>query len=348
MESIYWVIDHACHRKCRHCYDDRFRPYVRGALEERVRESESVFSKIIENLPDTLGYTDDDGRRHAGRIILAGGEVLVDPVRERLLYPILESLNAKYGDEANIIVQTTGDLVTESILDNLLSHNIWMVSVAGMDDYHVGHEGEKRLPLIEKLHALFKSRGMRETEDGGPVRTSSDTPTAFYHMFGASEDAWIGKLWPRGRAWENGLTTATLADNFCNAWSGGLKFLEYGKAGSEVSIEPDGSVYPCCLKTASPLGNITQEPLIDMLRSLATEPALQAINKGGPAVMGETYGWSRDYFIVRSTATMPTGKTCSNLCIGCDAFFREELAPVLERLASERVCSSRDKTHASA
>lgn len=320
---------------------------MRDALEKKVRESESAFAAIIENLPDTLGYTDDEGRKHAGRIILAGGEVLVDPVRERVLYPILKKLNAKYGGDVNIIIQTTGDRITDTILDELLAHNIWMVSVAGMDDYHVGHEGEKRLPLIEKLHALFASRGMRETGEAGPVRTSSDKATAFYHMFGASEDAWIGKLWPRGRAWENGLTTATLADNFCNAWSGGLKFLDYGKAGSEISIEPDGSVYPCCLKTAAPLGNITQEPLIDMLASLAAVPALQAINKGDPAIMGETYGWSRDDFIARSTATMPTGKTCSNLCIGCDAFFREEIAPVLERLANERVRGGRDKTHAS-
>jgi len=28
MEAVYWVLTWACHRKCRHCYDDRFRPYV--------------------------------------------------------------------------------------------------------------------------------------------------------------------------------------------------------------------------------------------------------------------------------------------------------------------------------
>ncbi len=337
MESLYWVINHACHRKCRHCYDDRFRPYVRDALEKKVRESETAFQKIIQNLPAKIGYTDDAGDRQRGRIILAGGEVLVDPVRERVLYPIIDALNDKYGGEANIIVQTTGDLVTESILDELLKRGVWMISVAGMDDYHVGHEGEKRLPLIEKLHMLFKSRGMGEMNDDGPVRRSGETPTAWYHMFGASEDAWIGKLWPRGRAWQNGLTTASLDDNFCNAWSGGLKFLDIGKAGSEVSIEPDGSVYPCCLKTAAPLGNLTEESLTSMLESLASEPALRAINSGDPAAMGETYGLSRDQFVTKSTATMPTGASCSNFCIGCDAFFRETMEPILARLRAERL-----------
>jgi len=152
LESIYWVINHACHRKCRHCYDDRFRPYVRDALEKKVRESETAFDKIIENLPDALGYKDEDGRQQPGRIILAGGEVLVDPVRERILYPILEKLNAKYGVAANIIVQTAGDLVTDVILDELLSYGIWMVSVAGMDDCltsatmgHLAHSLDRRI-----------------------------------------------------------------------------------------------------------------------------------------------------------------------------------------------------------
>jgi hypothetical protein len=37
MESIYYVMAWACHRKCRHCYEDRFRPYVRGELEASSR-----------------------------------------------------------------------------------------------------------------------------------------------------------------------------------------------------------------------------------------------------------------------------------------------------------------------
>ena len=36
MESIYWVLTWACHRRCVHCYDDRFRPYVRDELKGDV------------------------------------------------------------------------------------------------------------------------------------------------------------------------------------------------------------------------------------------------------------------------------------------------------------------------
>lgn len=335
MESIYWVINHACHRRCKHCYDERFRPYVRSALEAKVAESERAFPRIIENLPRRLGYEGPDGWVQ-GRIILAGGEVLVDPVRERVLYPVLEALSAKYGGEAQVIVQTTGDLVTAEIVDDLLARKVWMISVSGMDDFHVGMEGEKRLPLIDELHALFRGRNMACLGEEARQGAASDPPAAWYHFFGATEDAWIGKLWPRGRAWKNGLTRATLADNFCNAWSGGLNFLKHGQAGSEVSIEPDGKVYPCCLKTAAPLGNLTEEPLIGLLEALASEPALQAIDRGDPASMGETYGWSRDAFIAQARRTDPTGRTVENLCLGCDRFFEHVMAPILERAAAAR------------
>jgi len=336
LESIYWVLNHACHRRCKHCYDERFRPYVRGALEAKVRESEAAFPAIIANLPERLGYPDPDGGWINGRIILAGGEVLVDPVRERVLYPVLEALQNKYRGEAHVIVQTTGDLVTAEIVDELLARGVWMISISGMDDFHVGLEGEKRLALINELHALFHSRDMAHMDDGGPRRTANTLPAAWYHFFGATEDAWIGKLWPRGRAWENGLTTATMDDNFCNAWSGGLNFLKHGKAGSEVSIEPNGKVYPCCLKTAAPLGDLTQEPLIELLDALADEPALQAIDRGDPAAMGEAYGWSRDAFIEQSSKADPTGRCVDNLCLGCDRFFEQVMGPVLERAAEQR------------
>ncbi len=127
MESVYWVLNWACHRKCTHCYETRFRPYVRDALEAVVRESEEAFPKIIANLPDRMTYLDlaspDDSpagyAEKRGRIIMAGGEVLVDPVRERVLYPVLDALNAKYRNNGgvDISIQTTGDLVTEKILE---------------------------------------------------------------------------------------------------------------------------------------------------------------------------------------------------------------------------------------
>jgi hypothetical protein len=92
-----------------------------------------------------------------------------------------------------------------------------------------------------------------------------------------------------------------------------------------VAIEPDGSVYPCCLKTKAPLGNLTEERLIDILASLKGHPAFEAINDGDPERMAEAFGKTRaDYRAVSETID-PNGRPFANMCIGCDAFFETHL-----------------------
>jgi len=58
MESIYYVLCWHCHRRCKHCYDERFRPYVRGELEAVVGEAERNAPAIVDNLPARLTYLD--------------------------------------------------------------------------------------------------------------------------------------------------------------------------------------------------------------------------------------------------------------------------------------------------
>jgi len=353
MESLYYVLSWACHRRCKHCYETRFRPYVRGALQKVVDEAKATFPKVIANLPDELSYLDLDApsetapggyQRRASRIILAGGEVLVDPVRQEVLYPALEAIRDKYGAQGvRVIVQTTGDLVTPQIVDDLLARGAWMISCAGMDDFHIGMEGEKRLPLQDHLRAMFEAAGMRDSALASTKRNwneqTQDQPV--YSFFGATEDAWIGKIWPRGRAWENSLSKATIKDNFCNAWSGGLGFLNRGYSGSEVSIDPNGDVFPCCLKTAAPLGNLCEERLDDILNSLVGHPALEAISMGHPERMGLAQGWDINRFLEESRTTRPDGAPYRNLCIGCDRYFAKVLGPELQRLRAARLATRR-------
>ena len=339
MESIYYVLCWHCHRRCKHCYETRFRPYIRDELESVVREAEINFPRIIANLPERMTYLEQDGDtfiEKTGKIILSGGDVLTDPVRERILYPVLEALQKKYSDNGGIkvVVQTTGDLLTPKIIDELLSRNVWSISVSGMDDFHVGMEGEKKDALAEKVAAMLVAAGIKHADGERDERALETGP--IFSMFGASEDSWIGKLWPRGRAWENGLSQATLDDNFCDAWSGGLNFLQHGYAGSEVSIDPTGDVYPCCIKTAHPLGNLTEESLVGILDDLAGIPAIEAINAGRPERMGLSYGWDEAKFIAESATKTPQGEDYKNLCIGCDKFHVEVLGTVLDERRRER------------
>ena len=141
---------------------------------------------------------------------------------------------------------------------------------------------------------------------------------------------------PSGRAWKNDLSKATITDNFCNRWSGGLGFLNHAYSGSEVSIEPDGAVYPCCVKTKLPIGNLLDEPLIEILDSLAGEPAYEAINAGHPERMGISHGWSMEKFLAKSRTLTPAGKAYENPCIGCDRFHQEVLGDVIARAQLRR------------
>jgi MoaA/NifB/PqqE/SkfB family radical SAM enzyme len=273
----------------------------------------------------------DDGSlpEKQGRVILSGGEFLLDALRDELSYPLVERLTARYRGVGGVqvVVQTTGDVLTDAIVAALLERGVYMISVASIDDYHVGLEGaDRQRAFVERLTRLFERHGMREAtgfEGSGPV----------YHFFGAQPGSWIGKLWPRGRAWENGLSTATLADNFCNRWSGGLGFLDHAYEGSEVSIEPDGNVYPCCIKTKLPIGNLLEEALIDVLERLRGDPVYEAIHAGRPERMGESFGWNEAHFVEKSRIVTPQGQPYQNLCIGCDRFHEEVLGP---RIAATR------------
>jgi predicted Fe-S protein YdhL (DUF1289 family) len=346
MESIYYVMAWACHRKCRHCYEDRFRPYIRGELEEVVQEAERNFPRILANLPERFTYLDVDDPRpdgtfpeKTGRIVLSGGESLLDPVRERVTYKVLEGLRERYAAQGGIkvVVQTTGDILTDEIVADLLARGVWMISVASVDDFHVGLEGPaKQQAFMDKLTALFERHGMRRSGLSATTRNWHEEPGPVFSFFGATPDSWIGKLWPRGRAWQNNLSHATLADNFCNRWSGGLNFLRHQYNGSEVSIEPDGAVYPCCVKTKLPLGSLLEDSLIEILESLVGVPAYEAITMGHPERMGLADGWSEAEFLAQSRTTTPDGTPYQNLCIGCDRFHEEMLGPVLAQARARR------------
>ena len=335
MESIYWVMSWLCHRRCKHCYEDRFHPYHGDDLRRVVAESRQNFPNIIEHLPERMTYLDPGNalpgggfEERAGRVILAGGEILLDPVRESVLYPSLDALHAKYKDRGGVklLVQTTGDLVTEEIVAELLARHVWTISVSGLDAYHDGLETEEaRQRLKDKLSRIFEAQGMEFFNSVAEKAGQPGDAGVYYHFFGATPDSWIGPLWPRGRAFEHELSTATLTDNFCNGWSGGLKFLDYRHAGSEVSIEPNGNVYPCCIKTKLPVGNLLDERLETILDRHAENPLYKAISMGHPERMGITRGWSVEKFLEKSVTKTASGKEFRNLCIGCDRFHEEVL-----------------------
>jgi MoaA/NifB/PqqE/SkfB family radical SAM enzyme len=319
-------------------------------LEAITSRSKSAFPAIVSHFPQSMVYTDLEDQREdgsfaskVGRIILSGGEVLLDPVRTEVLYPVLETLTERYETTGGVklVIQTAGDLLSPQIIRDLLDRNVWMISVSSLDDFHQNVAREGRDVFRERLTALFEASGMRASGLQVGVRKWTDEEGPVYSFFGATPDAWIGKLWPSGRAWENGLSKATLKDNFCNNWSGGLNFLNLGFSGSEVAIDPDGHLYPCCRKTWLPYGNVTEEPLVQILESLVGRPEFEAIAMGHPERMGIGHGVDVEGFLELCRTTNARGEAYVNRCIGCDRFHEKYLAPVLEQLRRSRRQESR-------
>ena len=345
LESIYYSISWVCRRACPHCYDERFRPYPPSEAARLVEQSRAVFPEVVRHLPETMIYADleeqlpdGDFRRKPGRIVLSGGEVLLEPARTRVLYPLLEMLGDRYRGTGGVrlVVQTAGDLLTPGIVAELLARQVWMISVSSVDEFHLRPSGLTAEQHVERLAELFEAAGMRRSGLQAAERKWTDEEGPVYSFFGATPDAWIGKLWPSGRAWVNGLSTARYRDNFCNAWSGGLNFLNVGFSGSEVAVDPDGNLYPCCRKTRLAYGNLCEEPLLEILASLAGRPEFEAITCGHPERMGLGHGVGVEEFVALSRVTDPAGRRYANPCIGCDAVHDRHLGPVLARLRRQR------------
>lgn len=352
MESIYWVLTWACHRRCRHCYDDRFRPYSATELPRVVDEGRRAYRAILANLPDDFSYRGAENggpRRRRGRLVLAGGELLLDGVREELFHPTLDAIRERWGAGApHVSMQTTGDVLEPRFIEAMLARGVGTIAIASIDDFHVGMEGDRKFALMDRVRAMMAPFGVQEValgvardprlESAAP-REDAAGPGPYFLFFGAQPELWIGELWPRGRAWTHGLSDATYETNFCARWSGGKHFLDHDAAGSEVAIEPDGAVYPCCLKTRAPLGNLTEERLVDILESLRGHPAFEAINDGDPERMGEAAGWQRSDFRRAATQIDPTGRSVGNVCLGCDQYFARTLAGELARIREARIAA---------
>lgn len=302
MDSVYWVISRDCNQRCAHCYNDS-EPGAPGLSLDDI-------GPCIANLPPP-----GDVALH--RIIISGGEVLVWP---ELLFAALRGLHDRYGDATQLWVQTNGDLLDEATLDRLLAHGVTRVDVASMDRFHPKTTRDRRAHLED----LFRGRDMLDASAavGKGVKASGrDLRFAFW---GATPDLWIGPLWPRGRAMERRVSTASPADDFCNRWSGAKGFLDYrATEGCEVNVQL-ADVYPCCPMTCRPIGDLRTEPLLAMLDRCASHPVYRALNEGRPEKMGEYLGLGESYGLERSRAL-------GNHCLWCDEFFTKHAPELLRK-----------------
>lgn len=301
MESIYWVLSRDCNQRCPHCYNNS-EPGAPGLSLEQV-------TKCVANLPDPHEVT-------VGRVILSGGEVLVWP---ELLFHALGELNQRFGNQVSVWVQTNGDLLDETMLKRLLDAGVNRIDIASMDKFHWKSTAQRR----GYLENLFASFGLAPADrKSNEMHGQSVSAPAEFAFWGATEDEWIGPLWPRGRANQKKLSKATVDDRFCSNWSGAKGFLNYRETGCEVNIQL-ADVYPCCPMTCRPLGDLTKESLTAMLDRCSKHPVYQALNEGRPEAMGEYLGISEEHGFRRS-------RELGNHCLWCDEFFTLHAPDLLE------------------
>lgn len=283
MESIYWVFTHRCNQYCSHCYNHS-RPGGPSVTRAEV-------DAVLENLPET------------NRLILSGGEPLVE--KELLLY-VLRGAARRYQGRPTVALQTNGDLLDETALDELLEAGIQHMSIASQDQYHADRPGQR-----ERLAELLSSRGLCEVDVGDPAAAKRSGRT--FALWGATPDLWLGGLWARGRALRHGTWKRDPEHNFCALWSGALGFLDDGSPRQEIAIQLT-SVYPCCPGTVEPLGDVSKEPLDAILDRHRDEPMWQALNQGEPAQMGLAAGVDPEFARERI-------RDLGNVCLWCDEYF---------------------------
>ena len=283
MESIYWVFTQRCNQYCSHCYNDS-RP---GGPTITRAEADAVLRNLAK----------------PNRLILSGGEPLVE---RELLKHILLAARDRFGDETLLSLQTNGDLLDGDSLDELLASGMQHISVASQDAYHVRRDGQR-----ERLTELLLDRGLGEVEVGDPGAREPRTRT--FSFWGATPELWLGGLWARGRALHNGIASTDPEHNFCALWSGALGFLDDGSSRQEVSIQLT-SVYPCCPGTVEPLGDVSQEPLLEILARHRGDPMWEALNRGEPWGMGAHRGVDPEFARKRI-------RELGNVCLWCDEYF---------------------------
>jgi len=289
IESIYWVFTHNCNLRCAHCYNDS-RP---GAPTITAVEADAVLSHLPES---------------ANRFILSGGEPLVEL---ELLLHLVRAGRAKYP-EAQIILQTNGDLLDRLLLDELIEAGVGMFSVASYDQFHPRPAGK-----FEALRELFDAAGVVDRPVGDPASADIPADEVSYNIWGANPELWVGGIWPRGRAMKYGLAQLLPETNFCDRWSGALGFLDDGSNQQEVSIQLT-SVYPCCPGTVEPLGDLAAESLASILARHRGDPMWDALNRGDPAAMGEHDGFDRATALERIEAL-------GSVCLWCDEYMTERV-----------------------
>ena len=278
-QRIYWVPHTICFLGCAHCHND--------SMLAGVRSSAQRAEAIIANLPAPAS------RFRLDEVLIGGGEALMrDQGMEHLVtafrrrfpsgpQPTVAARRA--AGHVILAVQTMG-LPLADAAGRPVPKNIDRWLALGVDYFHVAsndifHEGQRpNYPWDAMRSNLLRYGG----EHG-----------IYFHIYGKP----VYRLVPSGRvldhlpALEDQGASLLTEEGYCaTAWESAASFLSgadraYPRC-SEVVIDPEGWVHPCCWYDLAPgLFDLARTSFEEGMGALAAEPLCQALDRGDvPAV----------------------------------------------------------------
>jgi hypothetical protein len=283
-QRIYWVPHTRCFLGCAHCHNDSGRSGRHPTRDE--------IDRIVAHLPGP------DSTYRLEDVLIGGGEALLRGLETEYLVHALRkrySLRSegtvgerRAAGQVIVALQSTGlpladryGNVRASQVDYWLSLGVDYFQVASSDLFHRRERPDYPWPLLEEnLAAYGATRGVE------------------FLIYGKS----VTKLVPSGRVLEclpaleaDGASLLTAPRYCANGWETASHFLsgthDPYPACSEVVIDPDGWVHPCCWYGLSPglfdLGAVDFATGMERLRAVHF---CQALDRGEVLALAEIAG----------------------------------------------------------
>lgn len=170
------------------------------------------------------------------------------------------------GKPIEVEVQTNGFWAKSlpamnRILDRLVDFDVKKLDITSSDSYHTEQGIEKN--WLRRLRVAANRRKI-----SAEIRGAN-----------------FSEVWPVGRGKFLGL------DNYMDA--GDDMCYYHLKGDSCLTIGEDGSVYPCCFRYF-PLGNVIEEPLLDIIERVREEPRFKALTDDGLRGLAVYDGWDME------------------------------------------------------
>jgi hypothetical protein len=283
-QRIYWVPHTVCYFGCEHCHND--------SLMTGQRADTRIIDGVIANLPGP------ESPYHLETMLVGGGEALM---RGQQMEYLVQAFRARFprGPQATIqerwangyttlALQTMGHPLADAKgIPSAKVINYWLD--LGVDYFHIAsndmfHERQRPDYPWETLRA--------------ELRRYEDEHGVHFYIYGKS----AARLVPSGRVLDTLPTLEQVGaallteEGYCaSSWEAGANFLSGQSAQypecSEVVIDPQGWVHPCCWHDLAPgLFDLSTTPFEQGMDRMQQIPLCQAIDTGDMHALAQIAG----------------------------------------------------------